>query len=117
MSKFLEKEEAVLNALEKTDYAYFNGDKDKGLGILSEYFDAIPQLVTANVSQHIVSAAGGEKPKLLNPFEAAVNAVTELNKISEALDLEPFADIDTSKEDAVYEYALEVFHEMMSARD
>ena len=107
-TSYIDKERAIIKKLQETNYALFNGDKDKALATIesdvSSFGDYANTVIHAQNESVFLDARFDkdtirEKEALLQrskqaALEVAQVSAAELNQVSKALGLEPFADVD-----------------------
>ena len=120
MSTYIEKETSLLEAMEKADYT-LNGvtvKKNDFLEFFSKQLMAFPEYANTVIRQQVMTpiwirSLEGEdlqyKVEWMDrqrkvAHDAAISAITAINRWSAQLGLEPFADIDTSDRYAVADF-------------
>lgn len=129
MSTYMQKQKALLDKLEATGYAVYEGDKDEALdhvgSMLTGFADYANIIIRENVMMPIWRqrcepeefrdrVTDIDRQRRIQ-HEACIANVNVLNRISGKLDLEPFMDIDTDDRNAVADaigaYVNEVYND------
>lgn len=111
----IEKLKEIIDTLEKTNYAEFDGDREEALDLISDSMTSMPNYVNAVANEQImmpIIAARYEGQDYRDQVmrldstrrmchDTAIIGINMLNRLCENLDLEPFAEIDTSDRHAV----------------
>lgn len=129
MSKtFSQKEEAILQKLQETDYAMFDNSKEEALDFLTEQIQIFPKYVNEVVtmtSMRNIWMATCDKDEYCNRMQnidrsrkiihdRCVDSVKILNRMSASLGLEPFADINTDDRHEVAKFVGRYVNEVYS---
>jgi hypothetical protein len=126
MTKLVERTQAIVDRLKETDYELFDNDKDEALDFVESRLEAFLKYADMVIREQImrpVSKAAYEGQEYRDKVqdydesrhcahENAIAAIDALNRISERLGLEPFADVDTKDRYAVAAYIGQVVSEM-----
>lgn len=124
---YIEKEQNILNALQKQNYDMFDGDKDDALDFIANRLNAFPTYANIVINQQIMTPIiyqrydGQELRDRIQSIDEhrksahdnAISSVNILNRLSNNLGLEPFATVDTSDRykvaDFIGEYVSQVY--------
>lgn len=123
---FIEKVNNLLKKLEETNYEYFDKDKEEALDFVEEYLNKLIKYINIVVKEQEMKQIwklrydGEQLRDHLQDIDkersiihdAAINSLNILNRLSENLGLEPFADVDTKDRHAVAELLGEYTHEL-----
>lgn len=115
MSKYLQKENAIIQKLHDTNYELFDGQKDEALDFLDDQLSKFSQYANIVISQqHLlpiyrVRYEGQDYRDHVESLDhnrrtihnCAIDSVNILNRLSDKLGLEPFSDVDTKDRNAV----------------
>jgi hypothetical protein len=126
MTKLVEKTQAIVDRMKETNYELFDNNKDEALDFVESRLEAFLKYADIVINEQIMRPIGkaayeGQeyRDKVLSDDESrhcahenAIAAIDALNRISEKLGLEPFADVDTKDRYAVAEYIGQVVNEM-----
>ena len=130
---FTEKEQQMLNKLKETNYLMFGGNKEHAFAFIAAQLQTFPDYTNTVIRQQIMQpiwyakldgqelrdAVSNMDRQRKSAHDAAIAGITILNRFSKNLDLEPFADIDTTDRHAVQEfvgtYVNEVYNQGISS--
>lgn len=115
---YLEKEQAILAKLQSQNYAFFDGDKEEAFDFLGARLQAFPDYVNTVVRMETMMPiwrARFDAPEYQEHVQridterkhchdAAIASVDILNRVSNNLGLEPFAQVNTKDRHAVAEF-------------
>lgn len=100
---FIDKEKNILAKLRETNYAYFDGDKDKAFDFVEAHiltiFGLTPDMTRLHIREivHDIDLAVSKNEHT----SKAIVSINAMNDLSKALGLEPLIDVDTSDPEAV----------------
>lgn len=120
------KQNAILAKLKETDYELFGGRKDEALDQLADCLESFPTYANVIIREQIMipiwhqryegadfrEAVQGLDHTRRIMHDGAVTNLNILNRMSNALGLEPFADIDTKDRYAVADFVGQYVNEM-----
>lgn len=106
---YIEKEKAIIDKLKETDFALFDGDEEEAYDTVSQSLDSFTNYANSVIRQQTMlpiyyARYDGEdlRERVSNldtrrryAHDNAIGNLNMLNRISDKLGLEPFADIDT----------------------
>lgn len=112
----IEKQNYILDELQKADYFMFNGDKNRAIDFVSE--NIITIIECRHMATQAVLASSIEKyrdkpadkklkPTIENILDNAAASIRMLNNICDELNIDTFADIDTHNPNAVSKFVEE----------
>lgn len=107
---FLQKQQNIIKRLQETNYQLFDGSKEDAMDFLEDRLEAFPKYANVVIRQQIMMPLWRMRfegqdlqDKIMDidksrriAHDNAISSVNILNRISRTLDLEPFADIDTT---------------------
>ena len=107
---YIEKEKAIIDKMKETGFALFDGDEEEAYDTVSQSLDSFTNYANTVIRQQTMlpiyyARYDGEelRDKVTNldtrrryAHDNAIGNLNMLNRISDRLGLEPFADIDTS---------------------
>lgn len=120
------KIKAIIDKLNDTNYDLFDNDKDEAMDFLSHQLMAFPKYANVVIKEQIMTPIWRNRyegqdlrdriqdidDKRRSAHENAIAATNVLNRLSKNLDLQPFADIDTTDRHAVAEFVGGFVNEM-----
>ena len=123
---YLERENAIIQKLQASHYAIFDGNKEEALDFLDKQLSYFPEYANAVIMQQhklplIYARYEGEElqdrvqtldRQRRNIHECAIDSVNILNRLSKNLGLEPFSTVDTSDRHAVADMVGDYIAEM-----
>ena len=112
---FVQKERNLIGALEKSNYAMFDGNKDEALDFVGTALMRFPDYANVVIRQEVMgpiwrARCDAEQYKenmeridkdRRSKHNCAIDAFNMLNRTSKALGLEPFCNVDTTDRHAV----------------
>lgn len=118
MSQFIQKEEALLRRLRETNYDLFDGDVDMAHKMLEDRLTIFPQYANVIIREQVMMPIWRNRcepeefrqncmdidRQRKHTHDAAIDSVNILNRMSKALGLEPYADVDTNDRYAVADF-------------
>lgn len=125
---YIEKEKNLLQKLHETNYQMFDGDKQEALDFIADQLEKFPNYANIVIREQIMTPIWYQKfegqelrdhiqnmdQQRRSTHETAISAVIILNRISTQLDLDKFADIDTTDRykvaDFIGEYTDELYN-------
>lgn len=118
MSTIIEREKALLKKLHDTNYEFFDNDKEDALRFIEDKLSSFVKYSNIVIKEQIMTPIWRDRLEGQDYRDAITNidrqrrithdscigSVNQLNRMSAALGLEPFADIDTSDRYQVAEF-------------
>lgn len=123
---FAQKEAAIIQKMHDTGYQQFGGNKDKALEFLGSRLESFPDYANVVIREQVMTPIWRAKfdgqefrdhvqdldRQRRSAHDSAIMSVNILNRMSQSMGLEPFADIDTNDRYAVADFVGQYVNEL-----